>query len=301
LPKITKTEISGVTFILITAVLSGTRPAISKLGTQNFPPILLACFTLVFSAAAAFIIFRADQKKKESHLGNPNEFVAIGVSSGIAMILLYLGLQTTSGIDASLFLQAELAYALVAGHFLLGEKITFRQVILTAAVFLGAIVTLWQTGNPTLNLGALMILAVPLFYVTSNTISKGLLQRHSPEAIIVMRQAYGALMLLAAALAFETEKITLVMNVQFLTFAAMLGIVMTGVSWSWYNAIGRVNLSKATAIGAVEVIVGVVMSCIILGEAPTLLQYTGMVLIIAGTVFLTFWVKSEKREQTART
>jgi len=300
LPRITRSELVGVAFILITAVLSGMRPAISKFGTQSYPPIILACFTLAFSAAAAFMIFLTKQEKAREVFSDPAEFAAIGASSGIAMLLLYLGLQTTSSIDSSLFLQAELAYSLVACYFILKEKITATQVAFSAMVFLGAIATLWQAGLPNLNAGALMILAVPAFYVASNLLSKGLLQRHTPEMIIAMRQAYGALILLATALAFEAAKLAVVFNAQFLVYSAMLGIVMTGVSFCWYNAIKRMNLSKATAIGAVEVVVGGAMAFLLFGEVPTQLQCIGAALIIAGTVLLAFRVKSEQRKSSIK-
>jgi len=296
LAKVNKSELVGVAFVLLTAVLSGLRPALTKFGAETYPPILLAAFTVLFSAIASFVVLLARKQPTSSLIPDQKKYFTSGIiGAGLAPLFLYLGLQTTSGIDTSLFLQIELVYSLVICYFLMREKITLQQVFLTAIVFVGAIATLFKESAPTLSAGAMMILAVPLFYVLSNAMSKDLLKRHTPEAVSTMRQIYGALFLLATVLLFEGAPASIVLDPQFLLYAAMLGILLTGVALCWYNAIGRVNVSKATAIGAVEVIVSVVASCIVLGEVPTLLQYFGITLIVAGTVLLAFRVKSEQR------
>ncbi len=295
------TELVGVAFVLLTAILSGLRPALTKFGTANYPPILLAGFTVLFCAITSFAIFLAGKQPMRSLIPDQKKYFTSGiVGAGLAPLFLYLGLQTTSGIDASLFLQIELVYSLVICYFLMREKITLQQVFLTAIVFVGAIATLFKESTPTLSTGSMMILAVPLFYVLSNAMSKDLLKRHTPEAVSTMRQLYGALFLLTTVLLFEGVPASIVLNPQFLLYAAMLGILLTGVALCWYNAIDRVNVSKATAIGAVEVIISVIVSCIVLGEVPTLLQYFGIALIVVGTVLLAFNVKSEQRSLSAK-
>lgn len=298
LASVHRSEIIGATFVLLSAAVYAIQPALVKFTTRTYPPIFFAAVALFFGFAFTAMVFLLKKRPLASLLPEQGNHVFNGVvGNGIAPLLLFIGMQTTAGIDAGILLQMETVYALVLGYFFLHEKISIRQAAFTALVFAGGVIALHKGSVPALTGGVAMILAVPLLYVISNIKAKTLLKRHAIEVVTVMSLFYGTLFLLAASLLFEGPQFALLLDGNFVLYVAINGVLTYGILlYLWYSAITLVNLSKATAIVTLNIIISIISAYLILGEVPTAQQYAGAGLIFAGSLLLTLKVKSEQRK-----
>jgi len=283
-----KKEKEGIIFVIITIFIAGALPIIVKYGS------LIAGIFLVLLAVLKGnwrILF---DKRYFFHL------LLIGFF-GITLsnICFFFGVTLTSGINSSILLVIEPLYAIFIGYMLLNEKITLKQMLFTSIIMLGTLVVV-SRAKFSLNWGDLLVLLTPLCWQIAHFFSKRLMTEHkkiTPMLIATARTLYGGTFLFILSSINGVNQYDKLRITNILLLLIFQGIVGFALHYSiWYEAIKRLNLSKATTLVSVYPTFSILLAWFILKELPTFYQLAGFALIMIG-IFGLSGIRSEQREK----
>ena len=295
-----KKEKEGIIFVTITIFIAGALPIIIKYGTGLINPLFFA--TVSSLIAGIFLFLLAALKGNWKILFDRRYFfhlLLIGFF-GIALsnICFFFGVTLTSGINSSILLVIEPLYAIFIGYILLNEKITLKQMFFTFVIIVGTIIVV-SRAKYSLNWGDLLVLLTPLCWQIAHFFSKRLMTAHkeiTPMLIATARTLYGgAFLFILSGIegANQYDKLGITNILLLLIFQGIIGFAL---HYSiWYEAIKRLNLSKATTLVSVYPTFSILLAWLILKELPTFYQLAGFALIMVG-IFGLSGIKSEHRE-----
>lgn len=296
-----KIEKEGIIFVIITILIAGALPIIIKYGTGLINPLFFAAFS---SLIAGIFLFKIAVLKGNWKILIDKRyfffFLIIGFF-GITLsnICFFFGVTLTSGINSSILLQIEPLYAIFIGYILLNEKITRKQIFFTVIIMLGTLVVIYRE-RFIFNWGDLLVLLTPLCWQIAHFLSKRLMTNHqeiTPMLIATARTLYGGVFLFVLSSLKgmnQYDKLGVKAVLWILLFQGIIGFAL---HYSiWYEAIKRLNLSKATTLVSVYPTFSIALARFILKEVPNLYQITGFAIIILG-IFGLSRIKSEHREK----
>lgn len=296
-----KKEKEGIIFVIITIFIAGALPIIIKYGTGLINPLFFASFSSLI--AGIFLFTLALLKGNWKTLFNKRYFprlLLIGFF-GITLsnICFFFGVTLTSGINSSILLVIEPLYAIFIGYILLNEKITLKQIFFTMITMLGTLVVIYRVGF-IFNWGDLLVLLTPLCWQVAHFFSKRLMTSYkeiTPMLIATARTLYGGIFLFILSSIEGSNQYDKLGMTNILLLLIFQGIIGFALHYSiWYEAIKRLNLSKATTLVSVYPTFSILLAWLILKEFPTFYQLAGFALIMVG-IFGLFGIKSEHREK----
>jgi drug/metabolite transporter (DMT)-like permease len=294
-----KTEKEGITFVIITIFIAGALPIIIKYGTGLINPLFFA--TVSSLIAGIFLFVLAALKGNWRTLFDKKYFfhlLLIGFF-GITLsnICFFFGVTLTSGINSSILLVIEPLYAIFIGYILLNEKITLKQIFFTFIIMLGTLVVVYRV-EFIFNWGDLLVLLTPLCWQIAHFFSKRLMTAHkeiTPTLIATARTLYGGVFLFIISSAKGMNQYDKLGVKGVLLILLFQGIIGFALHYSiWYEAIKRLNLSKATTLVSVYPTFSIALARFILKEVPNFYQIAGFGIIILG-IFGLSGIKSEHR------
>ncbi len=292
-------EKEGIILVIICVFIHGSQPILGKYGVSLVPPLFFASLTNLI--AAVFLILLILARRENIFLLLKARYFLILLSIGffgttLSNILFFYGVRLTSGINSAILLQIEPLYALLIGYLLLKERINSRQIIATLFIILGTILVVYQ-GTSKLNWGDILVLLTPLCYQISHFFSKKLLNKTdlSPLFIATGRTLYGGIFLFLLSQLAGIHEWSILAKHNMLSLFIFYGIVVYALSYlTFYEAIKRINLSKASAIISVYPAVSILLAWFILREVPDIYQLAGFFIILLG-IFRLSQVQSELR------
>ncbi len=296
-----KKEREGVILVIICALIHGTHPILGKYGVSLVSPLFFASLTNLIAAAGLIfvILFKKEPLVK---LINKRYFlllILIGFfGTTLSNILFFYGVRLTSGINSAILLQVEPIYALIIGYLLLKERITIRQIFSTLLILFGTLLVIYQ-GTSRWNWGDILILLTPLCYQTGHYFSKQLLNKAelNPLFLAAGRTFYGGIILFFLNQSIGANEFNTLTQPDILAIFIFFGIVVYALSYiTFYGAIKRINLSKASAIISIYPAISIILARFILKEVPDFYQLSGFIIIMVGIFYLSN-LKSELREQ----
>jgi len=296
-----KKEKEGIIFVIITIFIAGALPIIIKYGTELINPLFFASFSSLI--AGIFLFTLALFKGNWIILFNKRYFFCLLLIGffGITLsnICFFFGVTLTSGINSSILLVIEPLYAIFIGYILLNEKITLKQIFFTLIIMLGTLVVIYRIGF-IFNWGDLLILLTPLCWQIAHFFSKILMTSYkeiTPMLIATARTLYGGTFLFILSSIEGSNQYDKLGMTNIMLLLIFQGIIGFALHYSiWYEAIKRLNLSKATTLVSVYPTFSILLAWLILKEVPTFYQLAGFALIMVG-IFGLFRIKSEHREK----
>ncbi|MGQ9722837.1 MAG: DMT family transporter, partial [Candidatus Jordarchaeum sp.] len=209
-------------------------------------------------------------------------------------ILFFFGSTMTSGINSSILLQSEPVYSIVLCYFLLRELIRKKQIAVTLLILCGTIIVLYN-GVLSLNIGDILVLLTPLFWQIAHVLGRKILEKASTYVVTTGRILYGGLLLFILTLVPGFSEYGFLVDPGIVLILVLQGLIaFAGSALVWYEAIARINLSKATAIIAPYPIFSVILAWTLLGETVSIYQIAGLAIILVGMLLLTK-IRSESR------
>ena len=284
-------EKEGVLLVIVCAFMHGAHPILGKYGVSLVQPLFFASLTNLIAAAGLILIILW---KRESPLllvkkgYFPSLFLIGFFGTMLSNICFFYGVRLTSGINSAILLQVEPIYALIIGYLLLKEKITVPQIVCTLLIMAGTLLVIYQ-GSSRLNWGDILILLTPLCYQIGHFFSKSLLNKQeiSPLFLAAGRTFYGGVMLFILNQLTGVSEFAILAQSDVLGIFVFYGLVVYALSYlTFYAAIKRINLSKASAIISVYPAISIILARIILKEIPDLYQLGGFLIIMAGIFYL---------------
>jgi len=287
-------ETKGLILIFICMIVSGLFPVVGKYAMVKLHPLFFSSASALVCAGFIFLFLLARGEVQALFGKDFKLLFLIGLfGTGLSSLFFFYGTRLTSGINSALLLQIEPIYSLLLGYFMLKERISIRQVLLTLMVISGVTLVIYN-GTFAFNRGDFLILATPLFWQLCHAFAKKALVRQSFYVVAASRTLFGGLFLLAANLLAGRNDLS-ILDLNLFLLILFQGIVVYAVGFlTWYSAIRWVNLSKGTAIAAPYPILSVVLAWFFLGEVPTMYHLAGLVLILSGALLLSR-IRSEKR------
>ncbi len=294
-------EKEGVILVIICVFIHGAQPIMGKYGVSLVHPLFFAALTNLIAAASLILIILFKQKPILL-LIEKKYFVYLLIigffGTTLSNILFFYGVRLTSGINSAILLQTEPIYALFIGYLLLKEKVTLRQVFSTFIIITGTLLVVYQ-GTFALNWGDLLVLVAPVCYQIGHFFSKRLLNQNdlSPLIIAAGRTLYGGIFLFVLSQLAGIHEYEMLKEPNILGILIFYGIVIYALTYyTFYEAIKRINLSKATAIISAYPAISIILAWFILREVPDVYQISGFFTIFLGIVYLSY-IKSELREK----
>ena len=294
-------EKEGLIFIVITILIAGAVPIIVKYGTGLIHPLFFATISSLIACSCLLVLSFVKGNLKiifcKEYFFQLFLIGFFGVT--LANVLFFFGVTLTSGINSSILLQVEPLYGIFMGYILLHEKITLKQTFLTFIIIIGTLVVISKI-EFSFNWGDLLILLTPICWQITHFLSKRLMtlsKEITPLLIATARTFYGGIFL------FFISNIVGVAQFNRLTSSRILGIILfQGVIgfallfFIWYEAISRINVSKATALISVYPTFSIILAMLVLREVPTFYQIIGFFIILIG-IFGLAGIKSEQRDK----
>jgi len=294
-----KKEKEGIIFVIITIFIAGALPIVIKYGTGLINPLFFATFSSLIAGIFLFVL--AALKGNWRLLFDKRYFFQLLLIGffGITLsnICFFFGVTLTSGINSSILLIIEPLYAIFIGYILLNEKITLKQMFFTFIIMLGTLVVIYRA-EFIFNWGDLLVLLTPLCWQIAHFFSKRLMTSHkeiTPMLIATARTLYGGIFLFILSNIEGTNRYDKLGITNILLILLFQGIIGFALHYSiWYEAIKRLNLSKATTLVSVYPTFSILLAWLILKEIPNFYQLAGFGIIMVG-IFGLSGIKSEHR------
>jgi drug/metabolite transporter (DMT)-like permease len=223
------------------------------------------------------------------------------LGTGIPSFLQVLAVGYTTPANAAIVAQVEILYSLGLAVVLLRERITGQQIAGTCLVLAGTgLVLAKDLGSPHWK-GDLILLSAPWMFQLSHVISKRLPPDVDHFVIAGARLFYslftlaafsGAAFLFGAGRAVFSPHAAGLLSYQ----AVLLGSLNM---WLWYAAIRRLDLSKATAVLLSYPALTLAYSWALGLERLGWNQYAGLVLALAGALWITLQMKTAPVVETS--
>ncbi len=277
----------GLVYAALCAGLGAFTAPISKLSTSLADASFVAAFATLCGGAFACL-----------HLGRRGELGLLlrrdtgpgllglaFLGTGVAFLLFFEGSQRTTAIEATLCLQSEPAFSLILAWIALGHTPTPARVLATLAI-LGGIAIAIGLDQARGSVGVWLLLSTPLVWQLSHLIVLKPLRNTPPQVLTAARYLYGGAMLFAYWIARGgLERLPSAESWHTLALTLPLQGVMLGWAgtFTWYNAIARLDLARATAIVVPSVpILSFGASFLVLGEIASPREWLGLAITAAG-------------------
>lgn len=283
-------EKTGFIFAVLDTITYGLFPVFAHYFVATMDPLLFGGVATLIGSLPLLAILK--KRNKESEVYSSEFFkplLQIAFLTTIANIFFFLGTKITSGINTGLLVQLEPFYAMILGIVLLKETMHKKQFAATFLMVVGAVIVVYKGVN-NLNVGDIFILVTPIFYQLSHIISKRIINKVSDiYTIPAARMLYGGIALTTFALVLNPLSLSQLFNINNILALIFFGFIFRALDFTlWYEAIKRIPISKAAAVLPFAAAVSFFCSILFLNEKATFQQYTGLLLIMGGLLWLSF-------------
>lgn len=281
-----KQENIGIILALITAAMYGMFPIFVNYGTKSISPMMFAAITTLLAACGSFIY--ATSKSKLHELKNRKSYSSlIMVTLCIVIIpytLFFIGSSKTSGINSSMLLLSEIIFTLLFTP-LIGEKTTVEKLMGAITVLVGATLILYN-GKFDINIGDILIIISTTTYPIGNFYAKRALNFVSPAIILFTRFLLGGLFILIFAVLIESQPIPFGILLRHWKLILFMGLILLGLEKIiWYEALKRLDISKAISLTMTFPLFSLILLIIIFKETPSNFQWIGILIMMTGIYF----------------
>ena len=276
--------------LMICLTLSGGLNGVAaKLSNTGYSPVFLA---MVRSALGGLLVFlwchwrgiRLFERDGTLWVG-----ALAGALFGLEFLLIFIGLDYTSVARSALLVNTMPFWTLLAGHFLLGEKISGRKIGGLVLAF-GGLTLIFSDKlslpGPDAFVGDLLSLGAGLAWAATMIVIKGTRLVHVAAEKLLLYQLAGAAILSALALPIGGPLIRdgNAIATWALLFQAVYIVAITYVLWFWL--VQRYPASGLSSFTFLTPVFGVLFGGILLGEPLGATIFLALGLIVVGLVLV---------------
>lgn len=280
-----RSERIGVICVLLEAALWGLFPILGKIGTAAIPPITFIAVSLVVAAISCLVYSAFSgtlHELTERRAYVPLLLVALFIIV-VPYTIYFLGIQHTSGVNASVLLLSEIIFMLLFTPFM-GEHTTPHKVIGAVGVLIGALCILYR-GTFIPNIGDMLIIASTITYPWGNFYARKALRLVSPITVMLVRTVLGSIALVALSFAIEGPWPVTLLREHWLLIVVNGALVIGFTKILWYEGLRRLDVSKATSLTMTFPLFSLIGVVALLHEQISALQFFGMVFMGLGVLF----------------
>jgi drug/metabolite transporter (DMT)-like permease len=278
--------------LLLPPLLWGSNAIVGKMAAGSIPPVTLNVlrWTMALLVLAPFIARRV--LRHRDAIRSEWRTIAVGGLWGIACYnaLQYLALTTSDPINTSLIGASAPVFILLLGRLLFKAPINARSA-LGAALSVAGVAWVMLRGSPG-SLGAIHFVPGDLFMLAGTcawSLYTWLLKRHPSrlpaDVLLCVQIAAGLLWSVPLVLAEHAwgDYAPIVFNAQTLAIVAYIGVFPSLVAFfCWQTAVARTNPQLPIFFMNLTPIFTVLLSVLLLAEAPRPYHAVGLAMILAG-------------------
>ena len=274
---------------------SSTYSAYAKVLTSALSPLSLVFLSEILTLALIVTWYGASAIVQEIvHVRRRHIvplFLVGFLSSVLAPVFLFVGLHSTSAINAALFSNSEVVFLILLAVLILGEVCTRWHVVASLLICIGiaTIVLGDSTGNVQLHVGDLLLLSAGLVWAGSSVIFRLKLTDIPTHLVITMRALTAIASFFVLSAFVRHPFIEQVRLFPLSLIPSLFGFVVIAriVNLSgFYIALDRLSASTVSLVGSLSIIGSVIFTAFYLNEPVLPVHYIGGALIIGGTIVL---------------
>ena len=281
------------TLLTLTALFWAGNFVLARAVHASVPPIGLAFWR--WATAAAFVLPWAWSELREQWplmRTRPWLMLALGVFSvGAFNTLIYIGVQTTTAINALLLLSAAPVFILLLAPLILGNRLLLRQVLGVLVSAAGVLLVLGH-GNLTAiadlgrHVGNLWVLAGVFSWALYSVLLRRLPAGIGGRGLFAATVIVGVIVLLPFYLGetFVQHRPVHVNTTLLLTIAYVAVFPSVLAYLFWNRAVAMIGAEQSGVFIHLMPAFGLVLSALLLGERITLPALLGLALILSGLV-----------------
>jgi drug/metabolite transporter (DMT)-like permease len=293
----------GLVNAVATTIIAAVQPVITRYGAERIDPMLFCAGSMTVAGSILAVVMwrRGEIGALISRQWTPR-LVALSMAGSVATSLtLIFGLRKIDAIAGVILLQSEPLYSLLLSTIFLGERPSRRQLIATAAILIG-IGSVFGAGRAFSPLSAAALLFItPLFWQTSHVISLGVMPPLSETCVTGARTIFAAIVLVVIFLITDSGAAVGLADPRTLAVICTTGgFVYVLGSLTWYGAINRLSLAWTTALTIPGVpMLSFFFAIVFLGEHPSVREVRGMIIAVAGVLFLVLGADAGRKTRDA--
>ena len=276
--------------LMICLTLSwGLNGVAAKLSNTGYSPVFLAMVRSALGGLLVFLWCRWRGIRLFERDGTLWVGALAGVLFGLEFLLIFRGLDYTSVARSALLVNTMPFWTLLAGHFLLGEKISGRKIGGLVLAF-GGLTLIFSDKlslpGPDAFVGDLLSLGAGLAWAATMIVIKGTRLVHVAAEKLLLYQLAGAAILSALALPIGGPLIRdgNAIATWALLFQAVYIVAITYVLWFWL--VQRYPASGLSSFTFLTPVFGVLFGGILLGEPLGAPIFLALGLIVVGLVLV---------------
>lgn len=288
-----KNTISGTWFVLFAAMLWGTTGTAQGLAPSGATPLMVGTIRLAIGGATLLALAAA---RKQLFGGEkwslfPTLVSAVFVAS-YQLCFFSAVAKTGVAVGTMVAIGSSPIAAGILGYLIRQETLGREWYISTLFAVTGCILLSMSGGELNLDLvGILLALGAGFSYAMYTVSIKGLLDVHSPDAVMAIVFSLAALLLLPTTF---FSNWTWVLQAQGFVVALHLGIVTAALSyWLFARGLKIVNVGNVATLSLAEPLTATLLGVFILGEHLGSQEVVGIFLIFMGIVVLS--ISSSRR------
>ncbi|MDY2919839.1 MAG: DMT family transporter [Lentihominibacter sp.] len=275
-------------FVLITALLFGSMEVSCKIGGGNLDSMQLTLIRFVIGGIVLLPFAVAEIKKNKIKIGGKDlaELVLTGtLGIPISMVLFQMGVEITNASTASVLFCVNPVFTMVFAHFILGEKMNSRKILIMALAVIGIVFMFrpWdiQGGN---SVKGMVLMMVAAFFFSMYTVSgKAVIKRIGLFAQASFSFFIGSAELLIIMLIMGRP----VLHGVFESVPIILytGLVVTGLGYfCYFKAIQLADATTGSYAFFLKPAIAPVFAVLILGENILWNTFAGIACVLGASL-----------------
>ncbi|MBT3293032.1 DMT family transporter [Candidatus Peregrinibacteria bacterium] len=207
----------------------------------------------------------------------------------IAPLLWFIGLSSTSAVNAELFSRTEMLFMILLGVIVIHEKFTKQHVFSLSVILFGITYVALRGFTETVNIatGDMLIVSSALVYALGSIIIKKSLHEVPPELIIAGRASMAALtfFLVSPFITFNMGNEFSNINKEILIALIGYGFIAKFLgTYGFHQAIDHLKVRTVSMMGTLSIVGGIIFAAIYLGEQIHMYQIIGGSTIVLGVL-----------------
>lgn len=280
----------GAFFALLSGILIGANAVVGTVIAKQANAFFLLSASLLASTPFLFLISFFTKERisiKEIFLEKKSFFETLLFRTLVASSLLIFGFSLASGTNASILLRMEPALVLLLGVMLFRETISARRTMLFFVSIASAIMVV-TSGNlsiQAINLGGIAILVSLIFFALSYFSAKKAMQKTTALNLAFFLNLFGGIILFAISIFCFPNSFAGALPDPVLFAFFVLSFYVFGF-WLYALALKKTAAWLVAALLSVQVVSGLLLSTLWLGETVSATQAIGAILLTVSSAMI---------------
>ena len=277
---------SGIWFVIGAAILWGTTGTAQGLAPVGTNPMTVGAVRLAIGGLSLLILAIS---RKQLFSGEKWPLIPTFISAlfvACYQLCFFAAVAKTGvAVGTMVAIGSSPVAAGVLGFLIRKEKLEKKWYIATFLAVIGCILLSLSGGQLSINLiGILLALGAGFSYAMYTVTIKGLLDTHSPDAVMAIVFSLAAILLSPSFFLYDWRW---VIHPQGFAVALHLGIITAALSyWLFARGLKAVKVGNVATLSLAEPLTAALLGVLILGESLGTQELFGICLIFAGITFL---------------